>query len=133
MRDPLRGFSQICRMQNLATNQYLVLFVELSYNEWTLACYLPDLPIFIYTFTYLNFQSESAFKSHNSKLHLERREKTYYCRECDETFTCLVKHSLHIVIHRTWTQEEMGMQCRICGKVFTRVSNDSIKNRFHEK
>ena len=51
------------------------------------------------------FQSESAFKSHNSKLHLERREKTYYCRECDETFTCLVKHSLHIVVHRTWTQE----------------------------
>ena len=51
---------------------------------------------------------------------MERREKTYYCRECDETFTCLVKHSLHIVVHRTWTQEEMGMQCRICGKVFTR-------------
>ena len=65
-------------------------------------------------------QSESAFKSHNSKLHLERREKSYYCRECDETFSCLIKHSLHIVIHRTWTQEEMGMQCRICGKVFTR-------------
>ena len=54
---------------------------------------------------YFFFQSESAFKSHNSKLHLERREKTYYCRECDETFTCLVKHSLHIVVHRTWTQE----------------------------
>ena len=67
------------------------------------------------------FQSESAFKSHNSKLHLERREKSYYCRECDETFSCLVKHSLHIVIHRTWTQEEMGMQCRICGKVFSRT------------
>ena len=65
-------------------------------------------------------QSESAFKSHNSKLHLERREKSYYCRECDETFSCLIKHSLHIVIHRTWTQEEMGMQCRICGKVFSR-------------
>merc|ERR1711971_1520225 len=31
-----------------------------------------------------------------------------------------VKHSLHIVVHRTWTQEEMGMQCRICGKVFGR-------------
>ena len=30
------------------------------------------------------------------------------------------KHSLHIVVHRTWTQEEMGMQCRICGKVFSR-------------
>ena len=51
---------------------------------------------------------------------MERREKSYYCRECDETFSCLIKHSLHIVIHRTWTQEEMGMQCRICGKVFSR-------------
>ena len=69
---------------------------------------------------FFRFQSESAFKSHNSKLHLERREKSYYCRECDDTFTCLVKHSLHIVVHRTWTQEEMGMQCRICGKVFSR-------------
>ena len=68
----------------------------------------------------VHLKSESAFKSHNSKLHLERREKTYYCRECDETFSCLIKHSLHIVVHRTWTEENMGMQCRICGKVFTR-------------
>ena len=65
-------------------------------------------------------KSESAFKSHNSKLHLERREKTYYCRECDETFSCLIKHSLHIVVHRTWVGEDMGMQCRVCGKVFSR-------------
>ena len=36
VRVPLRGFSEMCRIQNLATNAYVVLFFELSKNEWTL-------------------------------------------------------------------------------------------------
>ena len=63
---------------------------------------------------------EAAFKSHNSKLHLERRDKLFYCRECDETFGCKLKHSRHIVTHRTWSSDESGMQCKVCGKVFSK-------------
>jgi uncharacterized C2H2 Zn-finger protein len=29
-------------------------------------------------------KNEAAFKSHNSKLHLERSSRTFYCRECDQ-------------------------------------------------
>ena len=65
-------------------------------------------------------KNESAFKSHNSKLHLERREKSYYCRECDETFACKLKHQRHILIHRPWNNDPKALQCKICGKVFTR-------------
>ena len=37
VRVPLRGlFSEMGRIQNLATNAYVVLFFELSKNEWTL-------------------------------------------------------------------------------------------------
>ena len=36
--DPLRRFSQICRMQNLnSEHQYVISFFEISYNERTLA------------------------------------------------------------------------------------------------
>ncbi len=55
-------------------------------------------------------QSESAFKSHNSKLHLERRERAFYCRECDQIFKCKVLHSQHIVSHRLWSGEGPGFQ-----------------------
>ena len=41
-------------------------------------------------------KNESAFKSHHSKLHLERRNKTFYCRECDQIFHCKLKHQEHI-------------------------------------
>lgn len=61
---------------------------------------------------------EAAFKSHNSKLHLERRSRLFYCRECDDTFVCKVKHADHIAIHRTWPEGETGMQCKVCGKIF---------------
>jgi len=63
---------------------------------------------------------EAAFKSHNSKLHLERRSKSFYCRECDETFNCKLKHSRHIVTHRNWSGSETGLQCKVCGKVFSK-------------
>ena len=58
----------------------------------------------------VQLKSESSFKSHNSKLHLERREKTYYCRECDEIFACKVKQQKHIKTHRLWSGDNPGMQ-----------------------
>ena len=63
---------------------------------------------------------EAAFKSHNSKLHLERRAKTYYCRQCDEIFSCKLRHFDHIATHRSWGDGEQGLQCKVCGKVFTK-------------
>ena len=41
-------------------------------------------------------KSESAYKSHYSKLHLERRTRVFYCRECGDIFTCKVEHQHHI-------------------------------------
>ena len=41
-------------------------------------------------------KSESAYKSHYSKLHLERRTKIFYCRECGDIFSCKLKHKEHI-------------------------------------
>ena len=43
-------------------------------------------------------KSESAYKSHYSKLHLERRNRVFYCRECGDIFSCKVEHQNHI----TW-------------------------------
>ena len=41
-------------------------------------------------------KSESAYRSHYSKLHLERRTKIFYCRECGDIFNCKVDHQEHI-------------------------------------
>ena len=41
-------------------------------------------------------KSESAYKSHYSKLHLERRTKIFYCRECGDIFYCKLEHQNHI-------------------------------------
>ena len=41
-------------------------------------------------------KSESAYKSHYSKLHLERRTRVFYCRECGNIFKCKVEHQHHI-------------------------------------
>ena len=41
-------------------------------------------------------KSESAYKSHYSKLHLERRTKIFYCRECGDIFYCRLEHQEHI-------------------------------------
>ena len=41
-------------------------------------------------------KSESAYKSHYSKLHLERRTRVFYCRECGDIFKCKVEHQHHI-------------------------------------
>ena len=41
-------------------------------------------------------KSESAYKSHYSKLHLERRTRVFYCRECGDIFKCKVDHQHHI-------------------------------------
>ena len=41
-------------------------------------------------------KSESAYKSHFSKLHLERRTRIFYCRECGEIFHCKHDHQEHI-------------------------------------
>ena len=41
-------------------------------------------------------KSESAYKSHYSKLHLERRTKIFYCRECGDIFNCRLEHQEHI-------------------------------------
>ena len=41
-------------------------------------------------------KSESAYKSHYSKLHLERRTRVFYCRECGDIFKCKVEHQRHI-------------------------------------
>ena len=41
-------------------------------------------------------KSESAYKSHYSKLHLERRTRVFYCRECGDIFKCKVDHQRHI-------------------------------------
>ena len=64
---------------------------------------------------------EAAFKSHNSKLHLERRAKMFYCRQCDETFSCKLRHTDHIATHRTWSDDDQGLQCKVCGKVFSKT------------
>ena len=54
-------------------------------------------------------KNESAFKSHNSKLHLQRSERTFYCRVCDKIFGCRVEHRAHIRTHRIW-KDEPGLQ-----------------------
>ena len=41
-------------------------------------------------------KNESAYKSHHSKLHLERRTKIFYCRECEDIFKCKIDHQDHI-------------------------------------
>ena len=41
-------------------------------------------------------KNESAYKSHHSKLHLERRTKIFYCRECEDIFKCKIDHQEHI-------------------------------------
>ena len=39
-------------------------------------------------------KNESAYKSHHSKLHLERRTKIFYCRECEDIFQCKLEHQV---------------------------------------
>ena len=58
-------------------------------------------------------KNESAFKSHNSKLHLQRSRRTYYCRVCDRIFGCRLEHRAHIKTHRDWAGEEPGLQVRL--------------------
>eukprot|EP00096_Caligus_rogercresseyi_P010798 TRINITY_DN4039_c0_g1_i1.p1 TRINITY_DN4039_c0_g1~~TRINITY_DN4039_c0_g1_i1.p1 ORF type:complete len:713 (-),score=222.31 TRINITY_DN4039_c0_g1_i1:736-2874(-) len=66
------------------------------------------------------FKSQSAFKSHNSRMHVNRINKVYYCRECDDTFACKHKHAQHILIHRPWNGDPNALQCKACGKVFAK-------------
>ncbi|XP_023342354.1 uncharacterized protein LOC111712076 isoform X3 [Eurytemora carolleeae] len=61
-------------------------------------------------------KNEAAYKSHHSKLHLERRKKVWYCRECGQVYQCKYEHQEHIREHRS---SEDGFQCTACGKVFT--------------
>ena len=78
----------------------------------------------------VQLKSESSFKSHNSKLHLERREKTYYCRECDETFSCWVKQQKHIKTHRLWSGQDPGMQVNFASKLMTNEYQGIQSNPF---
>eukprot|EP00090_Calanus_glacialis_P017138 TRINITY_DN26793_c0_g1_i1.p1 TRINITY_DN26793_c0_g1~~TRINITY_DN26793_c0_g1_i1.p1 ORF type:complete len:894 (+),score=233.49 TRINITY_DN26793_c0_g1_i1:366-2684(+) len=63
-------------------------------------------------------KNESAYKSHHSKLHLERRTKIFYCRECEDIFKCKIDHQEHIRNHWDDMGDENGFQCTTCGKVF---------------
>ncbi|XP_040577340.1 uncharacterized protein [Lepeophtheirus salmonis] len=71
------------------------------------------------------FKNQSAFKSHNSRMHVSRIDKVYYCRECDDTFACKLKHARHILIHRPWNGDPDALQCKACGKVFTKHQTTS--------
>jgi len=68
-------------------------------------------------------KNEAAFKSHNSKLHLERSARAFYCRECDGSFSCLLLHQEHIKTHRLSNEMEgvKCLQCPTCGKLFTQA------------
>ena len=63
-------------------------------------------------------KSESAYKSHYSKLHLERRTKILYCRECGDIFYCKLEHQEHIRSHWEEMKDSQGNQCQTCGKLF---------------
>lgn len=79
----------------------------------------------------VQLKNESAFKSHNSKMHLERSNRMYYCRECDATFLCKILHQTHIKTHRLWSGEAPGLQCQVCGKVF--MSKQLVQFQRHQE